>query len=153
MTDPATTHIEQTDHHIPPHYEERPQMFRASPLAFLFHCMMIAVGFGLIVVGMWYFGAPLLFVGAGGLLIWYVATLANKLTVTPSSVRLERGILSKNYTEVRVSDIRTVEVQQGLLNRIMDTGRVLITTMGDRPEIIISGLPRPAEIEEMLRTQ
>lgn len=134
-----------------PHYEERPRMFAAKPITFLAHCMLIAIGMGLMVTGMWYIGAPALFVGLMSLGMWFLATLANRLTITSKSVRLERGIISKSYTEVRVSDIRTVEVQQGLLNRIMDTGRLLITTMGDRPEITVSGLPRPAEIEQLLR--
>lgn len=132
-------------------YQERPKMFAAKPLTFLFHCLLLVAGIALVVLGRWYYGAPAILVGGGGLLIWYVATLANKLMISERSVRLEKGILSKSYVEVRLADIRTVQVQQSLMNRLMDTGLVLVTTMGDRPEIAISGLPRPKEIEQLLQ--
>lgn len=90
-------------------------------------------------------------IGIIGMAVWYLASLANKLTVTSTLVTLERGLLSKERTEVSLDSVRSVNVKQTLMNRVFDTGQVAISTIGDTPEIVMSGLPNPNKIRDLVK--
>lgn len=115
-------------------YECRPVMFRSKPFVFIFYLITMPILIGII-----------------GMAVWYLASLANKLTVTPTLVTLERGLLSKERTEVSLDSVRSVNVKQTLMNRVFDTGQVSISTIGDTPEIVLSGLPSPNEIRDLVK--
>lgn len=119
---------------IEPLYECRPVMFRSKPFVFIFYLLTMPVLIGII-----------------GMAVWYLASLANKLTVTPTLITLERGLLSKERTEVSLASVRSVNVKQTLMNRVFDTGQVSISTIGDTPEIVMSGLPDPNRIRELVK--
>ncbi|UTS82748.1 PH domain-containing protein [Phaeobacter piscinae] len=114
-------------------YVSRPVMFRDKPFRFAFYLITTPILIGIIGFG-----------------VWYLACLANRLTVTKHQMTREVGILSKERTEVALESIRSVNVKQSLMNRIFDTGQVSISTIGDNPEIVLSGLPRPNEIRTIV---
>ena len=115
-------------------YESNPSMFRNNPLGFILCVILIpAFGLGLLI-----------------LLIWYVLTKAEKLTVTSQDVLYEKGLLSKSRSELRIASIRSVRVNQSLFQRIFGTGNVAIYTAGDVPEITAKGMPEPNRIRELL---
>lgn len=115
-------------------YECRPVMFRSKPFVFVFYLATMPILIGII-----------------GMTVWYLGSLANKLTVTPTLITLERGLLSKERTEVSLDSVRSVNIRQTLMNRIFDTGQVSISTIGDTPEIVMSGLPNPNMIRELVK--
>ena len=116
-------------------YSENPAMFRNNPLGFVLSILLIpAFGLGLLI-----------------LLYWYAATKAAKLSVDASDVLFEKGLLSKERSELRIRDIRTVRVKQSFSQRIFGTGTIEIFTAGDKPEISVSGLPRPHEVRELVK--
>jgi uncharacterized membrane protein YdbT with pleckstrin-like domain len=89
-----------------------------------------------------------------GLLIWYVHTKSTKLSITDNDILLERGLLSKERREVAIGKVRTVNVKQTFLNRILGVGEISIFTAGDLPEIVVKGLPDTNKIREIIkRTQ
>jgi uncharacterized membrane protein YdbT with pleckstrin-like domain len=115
-------------------YESNPSMFRNNPVAFIICVILIpAAGLGLVI-----------------LLVWYVLTKAAKLTITAQDVLYEKGLLSKSRSELRISSIRSVRVNQSLFQRIFGTGDVDIYTAGDQPEITAKGMPEPNRIRELL---
>ena len=77
------------------------------------------------------------------------------LTIMPERVVLERGVLSKQSTNLFISDVRAVEVRQSVLQRIFKIGTVVIdTAAGDTSnEIVASGMPNPAAIKDLLITR
>lgn len=115
-------------------YESRPVMFRNKPFVFIFYLLTSPILIGLIGLGVWYF-----------------ACLANRLTITKYQITREIGLLSKERTEVSLGSVRSVNVKQSLMNRVFDTGQVSISTIGDTPEIVISGLPHPNEIRTIVK--
>jgi uncharacterized membrane protein YdbT with pleckstrin-like domain len=114
-------------------YEAHPPMFRNNPVGFVLSVALIAAAVGILI-----------------LLVWYVKTRSEKLTITREDLRYERGILSKSRSEVRLTGIRSVRVHQSLFQRMFGTGDIEIYTAGDRPEIIVKGIPDPNEVREII---
>lgn len=116
---------------------ERPKMFRSDPIAFLVSIALVPLfGLGLLI-----------------LFVWWLKSMTEKIVITRNEVFVERGILNKDRTEIAISGIRTINVYQSLLNRIMGTGKVMIFTSGDKPEATIIGVANPNRIREIVRQQ
>jgi len=114
-------------------YQSNPPMFRNHPFLFVLSIALIAAfGLGIII-----------------LLWWYVMSKSELLTITESELRYEKGILNKAHSEVALTSIRSVKVRQNLFQRMFGTGDVEIYTAGDRPEIVVKGMPDPARIREV----
>jgi len=115
-------------------YEAHPAMFRAHPFWFILFVLLIAAfGIGLLI-----------------LLYWYIKTRATALTVTQHELMYERGILSKDRLSVSLRHVRSVEVKQSFVNRILGVGTIQISTAGDEPEFTVKDLPDPHEIREAI---
>jgi uncharacterized membrane protein YdbT with pleckstrin-like domain len=115
-------------------YEAHPAMFRAHPFWFIL-CVLLIAAFG---------------IGILILLYWYIKTRATALTVTDSDILYERGILSKDRTSVSLRHIRSVNVMQSFVNRILGVGTIQISTAGDEPEFTIADMPDPHVIREAI---
>ena len=115
--------------------ECRPAMFRASPITFIL-CVLLV---------------PFL-LGALLLLIWWLQCKATCLTVTNKRTTLRRGILSKHTTEVRHTDVRNIQVRQGVFQRMFGIGAIGVSTAGTAGvELQVSGIPHPKAIADMIR--
>ena len=115
-------------------YEAHPAMFRAHPFWFILSVLLIAaLGAGILI-----------------LLYWYIKTRATALTVTDSDLTYERGILSKDRTSVSLRHIRSVNVMQTFMNRLLGVGTIQISTAGDEPEFTIADMPDPHVIREAI---
>jgi len=115
-------------------YEAHPAMFRAHPFWFILFVLLIAAfGIGLLI-----------------LLYWYIKTRATALSVTEHSLLYERGILSKERLAVSLRHVRSVQVNQGFINRILGVGTIEIKTAGDEPEFTVDDLPDPHEVREAI---
>ena len=82
------------------------------------------------------------------LLVWFVKTKMDHLVIKADEIVWTHGLLSKQYTEIAQTSIRTVRVKQSILQRIMGAGDVLIYTAGDMPEVVIRGLPEPSKVRQ-----
>ena len=76
------------------------------------------------------------------------------LRVTDDKVILEQGLLSKRIKDIFVTDIRTVDVEQSLLQRIFGIGDIKIATSStDNYEDVAQGLPHPRDIQDLISRQ
>ena len=116
-------------------YSEHPVMFKNNPLGFILCLILIPVG-----------GIGLLI-----LLTWHLKNKASKLSVNNNEILLEKGLLSKERSEVNLTSVRTTKVKQSFFNRIFGVGTIEIYTAGDSPEIIASGMPDPNKIRELIK--
>lgn len=115
-------------------YDAHPAMFRAHPFWFLGYIVLIpAFGLGIVL-----------------LLYWYIQTRQTRVTVTDSEIVYARGILRKARTEVSLKHIRSVNVTQGFLNRLLGVGTVQVFTAGDQPEFTVPGIPLPGTVREAI---
>jgi len=116
-------------------YSEHPVMFKNNPLGFIITLILIpALGLGLLIF-----------------LVWHLKNKASKLIVTDKEVLFEKGLLSKERSEVNISSIRTVKIKQSFFNRIFGTGTIELYTAGDSPEIVAAGMPDPNKIRELVK--
>lgn len=84
-------------------------------------------------------------------LVAYLKRLALVLRIYDDRLVLERGILSKQTTELFISDVRSIDTRQGVLQRIVRTGDVMIASSGtDEYEYVVEGIPRPGEVKEAI---
>ena len=73
------------------------------------------------------------------------------LSVYQDRVVLERGFFSRRYTTVMIRDIRSIDVKQGFMERLMGVGDVLIGTTGTSGyEILAEGLDNPRQVSELI---
>jgi uncharacterized membrane protein YdbT with pleckstrin-like domain len=115
-------------------YKAHPAMFRAHPFWFIFFVLLIAAfGIGLLI-----------------LLYWYVKTRATALTVSDHELLYEQGILSKERLAVSLRHVRSVQVNQSFVNRILGVGEIEIKTAGDEPEFTVTDLPDPHQVREAI---
>src|SRR5690554_1894747 len=116
-------------------YSENPVMFKNNPIGFIVAVLLIAAfGLGLLI-----------------LLAWYIKTKALKLTVTENEIVLEKGLLSKEHSEINIDSIRIIRVKQSFFNRIFGVGTIEIFTAGDNPELVAVGMPEPNRIRELVK--
>jgi len=117
-------------------YEEHPSLIRTHPLGTVIAILLIPVGVGVLI-----------------LLYWYLTMKADRLTIKEDEVVWTHGLLSKQYVEINMSSIRTTRVEQTLLQRILNAGKVEIYTAGDEPELAVNGMPDPDRIRELIKGQ
>lgn len=126
--DPDTVREEKTV------YVASPSMFRNHPFWFAITLVLAFVGIGLPILGVW----------------WFICK-ATELTVTDKRTRLHRGMFSRSITEVWHRDVRNVQLDQSFLQRILNTGRIGISSAGQGGiEIDVSGLRDPDKIKGII---
>lgn len=98
----------------------------------------------------WYLW-PLFFLGVPWLYALY-RRYDLLLEVTEDEVHLERGVFSRSATEIRLRDIKSVEVFQTLMQRLLGVGRIRLATAGTEGwEIEAEGLLDPEGIRELIQ--
>jgi uncharacterized membrane protein YdbT with pleckstrin-like domain len=113
-------------------YDTTPAMFRNRPLLFL---ISLITGVGIVLI----------------LLPWWLLASNTRLTVTNERVTFKTGILAKNIREIFLSDIRSIEINQTFQQRILNTGKVEISSAAAADaEISISGIPNPYEVKRLI---
>jgi len=76
------------------------------------------------------------------------------LRVYPDRVKRERGRVSKEYRELFINDIRSIDVDQGLLGRMFGLGDLSISTAATQDAAeVMPGLPHPLRIKDLIIAQ
>ncbi|MGD1018235.1 MAG: PH domain-containing protein [Verrucomicrobiia bacterium] len=88
---------------------------------------------------------------------WIVAWCRRRsvvLRIYPGRIVLERGLLSKSYRELIIRDIRSVEIDQSLLARMVGIGDLTISSAArvDADEEI-EGIPNPKAVRDLILGQ
>lgn len=110
-------------------------MFADEPGYFILAVLLIPIGVGII----W-------------LIVWYIKVRCTLITVGDERILLSRGVFAKERLEIELESIRTVEVDQTLVDRIFNCGILKIYTAGDDPELTQKGLPDPERLRSALRS-
>jgi uncharacterized membrane protein YdbT with pleckstrin-like domain len=85
-------------------------------------------------------------------LMWYIGMKMTTLTVTSERTMLREGILSRDTSEVRHTDVRNLQIDQNMGQRIMGVGDLAISSSGqDDIEVIVRAIPNPSEIADLIR--
>jgi len=150
-------------------YEASPSLVRMNPIGTVFMFLLVVVGVAVAVAGsqiVGMLGVPvpdldarvfgvvgiaLAVIGSFRLLSWWVSTKVDHLKIKEDELVWTHGLLNKQYVEISTSSVRTVRVNQSILQRLMNAGDVTIFTSGDAPELVVRGLPDPDAIREHIK--
>lgn len=74
-----------------------------------------------------------------------------KFMVYSDRIVLEQGILSKDMKVIFIEDIRTIDVRQTFVQRLLKIGDIMIATAGTSDyEDVVRGMPDPAGIKDLI---
>jgi uncharacterized membrane protein YdbT with pleckstrin-like domain len=152
-------------------YDAHPSMLRSRPFATPFMILLMLAGFALALIGQGWLPvtlpaalpvpleagvvtvAGLIVAGLSALQLlgWWLAAHADRLVIRGDELVWTHGLLSKSYTEIKLSSVRTIRLHQSLLQRILNAGDVKVYTSGDVPELIVRGLPNPNRLRELIK--
>lgn len=102
-----------------------------------------------------------LLMSVGGVLIvisllsffwWWLVTVFTTVTVTTKRTIHRVGIISRDSSEVQHDDVRNLQIDQSILQRILGIGDIAISSSGqDDMEIVAVGVPDPEQIAKVVR--
>lgn len=89
------------------------------------------------------------------LLAWVaVEMFSNRYKVTTRRVIVRRGIIAKHTDEVEIRDVRSVNLRQGIIQRLFGIGDLFLATAGhEGVEVSIKGVNDPEGLKDLIRSQ
>jgi hypothetical protein len=139
----------------------RPAMFRAHPFRYLFILVLFVGGLALAIASqisetvwpwlLW----PAVFVVAmslGWFAHWWIsAHWWMKLIISNKRSVRHEGIVRRHTTEVLHDHVRSVDIQQNFVQRVMSVGSLGIDSAGQEDiEIQVRDIPRPYEVKKLI---
>ncbi len=140
-------------------------MFRARPFRYLFILILIFGGFTLAISSkvseqVWPWTLWPALVISGMAILWFASWWLSthfwvKLIVTNKRSIRQEGIIKRHTTEVLHDHIRSVDIRQTLLDRILKIGDLDIDSAGQGGEsgdieIQMTRIPRPYEVKKLI---
>ena len=84
---------------------------------------------------LWMIGAAVVVVGLVWAFVHYVELMTSEFAVTNSRLILKVGLISRYTTELLLTKVETIGVQQGLLARVLGYGDLVVTGTGGAREV------------------
>lgn len=101
--------------------------------------------------GEWIGEGILALAGPIPLLILWLSTHNQELVITTDRARKRTGIVSTSTTELELTSIRNVQVEQNLLERILGVGTLRLASAGQAGiELTISGIGDPKGVRDLI---
>ncbi|MDY0145631.1 MAG: PH domain-containing protein [Kiritimatiellia bacterium] len=96
---------------------------------------------------------PLFLVGLLLLLrAWYLVA-STRYQLTTQRLFVHRGLVAKHVEEVELFRIKDVTLTQGVLERLLGVGQVVVLSTDDTtPRLELKGLRQPLQVKEQIRT-
>jgi ribosomal protein S27E len=141
----------------------RPAMFRAHPFRYGLIILMFLGGLVLAIGAAWskedgfpnWLAWPGAVITAIGLLWWgywwLATTLWIKLTISNKRTIRHEGIVRRHSTEVLHNHVRSVDINQNFIQRLLNVGYIGIDSAGqDDIEIEIKDIPGPYDVKKII---
>ena len=84
---------------------------------------------------LWMIGAALAVIGLAWAFVHYVELMTSEFAVTSSRLILKVGLISRYTTELLLTKVETIGVQQGLMGRMLGYGDLTVTGTGGAREV------------------
>jgi uncharacterized membrane protein YdbT with pleckstrin-like domain len=121
----------------------------------------ILIAIVLLAAGAYFLGGPradlrvgLLLIAAGAVVLATAALARRNISWSLTSDRLieRRGLLASRRREMELADVRSIEVNQTLGQRMLGLGNVMIASAASAEFLIrLTNIPNPEQVAEMLR--
>lgn len=147
-------------------------LLRVNPVVFRAHLLLTSIALLLVVTGVvglvfWLLdrealgmtGMTLLVVSVIGILIaagllgyeWLQAW-AVQMTITNQRTMVRKGIFSKSTNEVQHSDVRNIQCDQNILERLLNYGDIALSSAAQNEmEIVVNDIPDPQRAVALIR--
>ena len=106
-------------------------------------------------LGLLVWGVLLAPVGVGLLLLaraWYLVA-STRYRLTNQRLFAQTGLIAKNLEEVELFRVKDVTLTQGMLQRMLGVGTVVVLSTDDTaPRLELHGILGPMEVKEQIRT-
>jgi uncharacterized membrane protein YdbT with pleckstrin-like domain len=113
----------------------RPEMFHGYPIEFIICVALIPVGIGILL-----------------LLVWWLQNRFTTYTVTNRRTIAQTGVLNRKTNEVRHVDVRNIQVDQDIFQRMFGFGTVAISSAAHSDiELTMRGVNEPQKIAATIR--
>jgi uncharacterized membrane protein YdbT with pleckstrin-like domain len=96
-------------------------------------------------------------VGAAALLavlVWFVGPLLRWRTttyeLTTRRLRMRQGIVSRRGRDFPLSRISDVSFSQGVLDRMLGCGRLIVESPGEQGELVLNEIPHVQKVQEIM---
>ncbi|MEM9185419.1 MAG: PH domain-containing protein [Planctomycetota bacterium] len=137
----------------------RPSMWRNSPVKFGGGWLGVAASAGFMVWALFtgngavgWLSAALFVLLLLSLAVWWLNVFATALIVTTRRTTLRKGIFEKNTNEVQHDDVRNIQVEQNVMDRMLGVGTLKVSSAGqDGLEIIVEGILHPGDVAQTIR--
>jgi uncharacterized membrane protein YdbT with pleckstrin-like domain len=87
-------------------------------------------------------------------LIAYFRRASTVLRIYPERITVERGLLSKCYQDYNPRDIRSIDVDQGFLQRVIGIGDITISTAASaEASERLNSIPDPQGVRDLILAQ
>ena len=116
-------------------------------ISFTFYAILsISVAIGLSpVAGGYFFGFLMLFQIKG-----YISFISSEFSITSKKVLSKSGLISRQTDELPIHKVEGIDVNQGILGRILNIGNVVITGTGTQT-VVFEGIDNPVEVKKSLQ--
>jgi uncharacterized membrane protein YdbT with pleckstrin-like domain len=136
-------------------FSAHPAMFKYKPISFSFCSLFMLSGlvlpFFMSEYFSWIVGGILFASGILCLFAWWINTLFVTLTITEKRTILQKGFFSRHTREVFHSNIRNIEIEQTLMERIFNVGTMRLASAAHSEfEIAISGIKNPMALRDLI---
>ena len=84
---------------------------------------------------LWMAGATVGLAGVGWWLVHYIEVMTSEFAVTSSRLIFKVGLISRYTTELLLSKVESIGVQQGLTGRVLNFGDLTVTGTGGAREV------------------
>ena len=84
---------------------------------------------------LWMIGAAVALIGLVWGLVHYVELMTSEFAVTSSRLIMKVGLISRYTTELLLTKVETIGVQQGLMGRMLGYGDLIVTGTGGAREV------------------
>jgi len=84
---------------------------------------------------LWMVGAAVVLAGVGWWLVHYVEVMTSEFAVTSTRLILKVGLISRYTTELLLTKVESIGVQQGLTGRVLNFGDLTVTGTGGAREV------------------
>ena len=132
-------------------------LYETNPAIFRNHLIISGLSVILIQMGIWWLSDRLVLalslfaIGGIILLIEWIHKMSTTLTVTDKRTILRKGILSKSILEVFHPNVRNIQINQTLLQRLLKIGDVTVASAAQAEfEIKVVGISHPYKIRELI---
>jgi len=76
-----------------------------------------------------------------------------RFTIQNGVIESRRGIVAREVRSVRVEDVRSINVKQSVLQRILNLGDIEFSSAAsDAAEVVFEGISRPLKVKEKIQS-